>query len=66
MADVSEDPDESANDTPVVRPAGHEVVAADQGGDAACWLDRVCPECGRIPDSEPGDVCPFCHTPRER
>jgi hypothetical protein len=21
-----------------------------EGGDAACWLDRVCEVCGRIPD----------------
>ncbi|KAA6212797.1 DUF309 domain-containing protein [Streptomyces albofaciens JCM 4342] len=28
----------------------------DEGGDPACWLDQVCPECGRISDrpEEPG------------
>lgn len=23
----------------------------DEGGDAACWLDRVCPECGAFQES---------------
>lgn len=22
----------------------------DRGGEAACWLDRVCPECGALND----------------
>ncbi|MEU2794501.1 DUF309 domain-containing protein [Streptomyces sp. NPDC007100] len=32
----------------------------DEGGDPACWLDRVCQECGRITDrpAEPG--CEHC------
>lgn len=30
-----------------------------QGGDPACWLDRVCPECGAF--TERGfDTCPRC------
>ena len=26
--------------------------AAERGGDAPCWLDRVCPECGAITDGQ--------------
>ena len=40
-----------------------------EGGDAACWLARVCPACGALADSpladgDPAAVCPACHTPR--
>jgi len=41
---------------------GREVAAAGSGGDAACWLDRVCAECGLLVDG-PVDVCPRCGTP---
>ena len=34
------------------------------GGDAACWLARVCPACGALADGDPAAVCPACHTPR--
>lgn len=29
------------------------------GGDPACWLDRVCPECGRLAEG-PGESCEQC------
>jgi rubrerythrin len=32
----------------------------DQGGDAACWLSRVCPVCGRLAEGELADACPAC------
>ncbi|GAA0459284.1 hypothetical protein GCM10010361_24090 [Streptomyces olivaceiscleroticus] len=31
----------------------------DEGGDPACWLDRVCEECGRIRE-DPAAACPHC------
>ena len=31
-------------------------------GDPACWLARVCPECGALVDSDPPAICPRCHT----
>ncbi|RCW39561.1 hypothetical protein DFQ14_11646 [Halopolyspora algeriensis] len=31
-------------------------------GDPACWLDRVCTDCGRIPDEADVTVCPNCGT----
>jgi hypothetical protein len=29
----------------------------DLGGDPACWLDRVCPECGGFVDDDDDHVC---------
>jgi ribosomal protein S27AE len=41
---------------PVARPP-----ADDQGGDPVCWLNRVCPECGRFAaDSEDGRPVTRC------
>lgn len=34
----------------------------DQGGDPACWLNRVCPDCGRFA-AEPPTTCPACGAP---
>jgi rubrerythrin len=31
-----------------------------EGGDPACWLSRVCPECGRLADDDPPTRCPSC------
>lgn len=35
---------------------------ADEGGDAACWANRVCPACGRLADEEPPTNCRECAT----
>ena len=32
----------------------------DEGGDAACWLPRVCPECGLLADQDPPVMCTHC------
>jgi hypothetical protein len=33
----------------------------EQGGDAACWADRVCPACGLLDERpESGGPCPRC------
>jgi hypothetical protein len=32
----------------------------DEGGDAACWANRVCPECGRLNEAERPVVCENC------
>ena len=34
--------------------------AAAFGGDAACWLDRVCPGCGGLAAGEPSARCTQC------
>jgi rubrerythrin len=36
----------------------HDV--AEEGGDPACWLNRVCPACGRLADDDPPTRCPDC------
>jgi uncharacterized protein YeaO (DUF488 family) len=37
--------------------------ADDLGGDAACWLHRVCPECGRLCEDGSAQRCPSCGSP---
>jgi hypothetical protein len=43
-----------------------EPVAAEpqpverEGGDAACWAHRVCPECGRLNEAERPEICEAC------
>lgn len=29
----------------------------EQGGDPACWANRVCPECGRFVEDDEGHEC---------
>jgi two-component system sensor histidine kinase MprB len=38
----------------------------DRGGDPACWLNRVCENCGRFVDDPHAQTCPDCGAPRER
>jgi hypothetical protein len=55
------------------RPAGaaralprHDpAVDLEQGGDPACWLNRVCNACGRFIDDPLADACPTCGAARE-
>lgn len=37
---------------------------ADLGGDPPCWLDQVCPECGRMIENRLADTCPVCGAAR--
>jgi hypothetical protein len=32
----------------------------DEGGDAACWVRRVCPVCGRLADEDLLTRCSAC------
>ncbi|MGH3194551.1 MAG: hypothetical protein ACRDOH_15960 [Streptosporangiaceae bacterium] len=32
----------------------------DTGGDPVCWLDRVCPECGRLNSPRHPVTCEAC------
>jgi rubrerythrin len=43
------------------RGAGTSGADEEQPGDPACWLRRVCPECGSMADRDPPTVCPQCH-----
>lgn len=38
----------------------HRVPAEPEGGEPACWLDRVCAECGAMQDTIPFDRCARC------
>lgn len=48
------------------RPA-EGLVAGDAGGagDSACWVARVCDECGALPDGPPQARCWRCGTATE-
>jgi hypothetical protein len=37
--------------------------ADDEAGEAVCWLNLVCPECGRIREDRTLDQCAYCGTP---
>ncbi len=37
-----------------------DVETDDEGGDPACWLSRVCPDCGLLADDEPPTRCERC------
>ncbi|MBO3678864.1 hypothetical protein [Streptomyces sp. NEAU-YJ-81] len=39
--------------------------AEPEGGEPACWLDRVCADCGAIQDTAPFARCARCGAPRE-
>jgi len=41
---------------------GDSTDNGDEGGDPACWLGRVCPECGRFADEPPPTTCVRCGT----
>lgn len=32
----------------------------DEGGESACWLERVCPECGRLRERPGPQPCENC------
>lgn len=48
-----------AVEEPGNRSAG-QLPPDEEGGDPACWLRRVCPECGRMADEDPPTRCPAC------
>jgi hypothetical protein len=41
------------------------VPQVEQGGDAACWLGRVCDTCGALIEGSRGVPCWRCKTPWE-
>ena len=45
---------------PPVDPETSEVTEVIEGGDAACWANRVCQECGRLNEAERPVVCAAC------
>jgi uncharacterized protein YeaO (DUF488 family) len=42
------------------QPAGAGAPAQERGGDPACWLPRVCQQCGSMADADPPTTCPAC------
>ena len=50
-------------------PGGAALPAGDGGGgggDPACWLHRLCPTCGGLPDDADAATCPRCGRPLPR
>ncbi|WP_030199890.1 hypothetical protein [Streptomyces sp. NRRL S-87] len=50
---------------PAVRPptVPAPVAGPDEGGETACLLHLVCPECGRLADPPGSRPCPRCGGP---
>ncbi|AGP52405.1 hypothetical protein [Streptomyces rapamycinicus] len=65
------DPDPGTADREAVDPETADREAADpapaepEGGDPACWLERVCADCGAIQDTAHFARCARCGAPRE-
>jgi hypothetical protein len=66
---MTERPPERSRGAVTGPPAGHGYslihlpLAADPGdrpGDAPCWANRVCNECGRLNEAEHPDTCEAC------
>ncbi|MEV5769684.1 hypothetical protein AB0L49_00210 [Streptomyces antimycoticus] len=55
------DPDRETADRQKADPA----PAEPEGGESACWLDRVCADCGAIQDTARFARCARCGAPRE-
>ncbi|MFE2187319.1 hypothetical protein [Streptomyces sp. NPDC059455] len=53
------------------RPGDPDPEAADpapaepEGGDPACWLEKVCADCGAIQDTADFAQCARCGAPKE-
>jgi hypothetical protein len=59
--------DDTANDHQVgeiamtdMHPSAVESRRSDEGGDAACWANRVCSECGRLSSVDGPRTCEAC------
>jgi uncharacterized protein YeaO (DUF488 family) len=42
------------------------VEPREEGGDSACWIRHVCPNCGALEESEVATICSRCHAELER
>lgn len=47
----------------LARLEAREEAAADEGGEAACLLPRLCPHCGAVTTEAKPAVCPSCNQP---
>lgn len=57
--------DEHATDDPLHADSRADAPApVELGGDAVCWLDRVCDTCGALADGPAAAVCERCGAPR--
>ncbi|MER8158349.1 hypothetical protein [Streptomyces sp. NPDC094472] len=56
---------EKVNPAPAPNPAPTPGPADPEGGESACWLDRVCADCGAIQDTAPFARCARCGAPGE-
>ncbi|MFE2878964.1 hypothetical protein ACFXG6_03940 [Streptomyces roseus] len=51
------------HDAEVPRPAADRVPEPAGGGEPACLLHLVCPDCGRLADERGARSCSRCGTP---
>lgn len=55
----------ATDEDPGVRPSLLQVPGTEEGGDAACWVDRVCDRCGALEDGPAAAFCPRCGSPAD-
>ncbi|MEV8058012.1 hypothetical protein AB0P37_16240 [Streptomyces antimycoticus] len=56
---------ETVNRETADRQTADPAPAEPEGGESACWLDRVCADCGAIQDTAPFARCARCGALRE-
>ncbi|WP_326794359.1 hypothetical protein OG946_01650 [Streptomyces sp. NBC_01808] len=54
--------DEDEQEPPTTAGPAATGGAEPEGGESVCWLERVCPECGRLADAAPPVRCTRCGT----
>lgn len=52
---IPDEPPEAGADDPVEWDTEEE-----SPGDPACWMARVCPDCGGLAETDPPTRCPRC------
>jgi hypothetical protein len=59
--DAADRPPRSVRGQPdLARDASVEADEFERPGDAACWLRRVCPDCGTLAEVDPPAICEQC------
>ena len=59
---TSDEPTRQVEEDPTRQVDTGPTRQVEEGGDPACWLGQVCPECGRFTERQLPTTCPHCGT----